>query len=100
MEAGAHVMKLPYTPIQFAVRHGEEEGELRPTLDGMPVVGCSLHSQVAPVALRCGLAGRLRSAPWGCLTGRAVRTVRSLRAQGLVDVAIGAGACFEATWTP
>src|SRR5919204_1456141 len=26
--AGAHVMKLPYTPLQFAARHAEEDGEL------------------------------------------------------------------------
>src|SRR5918996_2699677 len=25
---GAHVMKLPYTPVQAAVRHGEEDGPL------------------------------------------------------------------------
>src|SRR5215210_8559674 len=47
-EAGAHVMKLPYTPSQYAVRHAEEDRELSETLDGMPVVCCSLHSQVAP----------------------------------------------------
>src|SRR5919204_4271069 len=46
---GAHVMKLPYTPLQFAVRHGEEEAALPDSLNGMPVVACSLHSQVAPV---------------------------------------------------
>src|SRR5438045_6468755 len=27
-EEGAHVMKLPYTPGQVAVRHAEEDGEL------------------------------------------------------------------------
>ena len=37
---GTHVMKLPYTPLQHAVRHGEEEGPLADTLDGMPVVCC------------------------------------------------------------
>src|SRR5262249_18532895 len=25
---GAHVMKLPYTPLQFAARHAEEDGPL------------------------------------------------------------------------
>ncbi|MBA2385132.1 MAG: DUF3866 family protein, partial [Actinobacteria bacterium] len=48
-EGGAHVMKLPYTPLQVAVRHGEEEGELAPGLAGVPVVCCSVHSQLAPV---------------------------------------------------
>src|SRR3954469_20100445 len=48
-EAEAHVMKLPYTPLQAAVRHVEEDQPLAENLDGMPVVCCSLHSQVAPV---------------------------------------------------
>ena len=46
---GAHVMKLPYTPLQFATRHWEEDSALSERLSGMPVVACSLHSQVAPV---------------------------------------------------
>lgn len=46
---GAHVMALPYAPGQWAVRHAEEEGELPQSLDGMPVVLCTVHSQVAPV---------------------------------------------------
>src|SRR5437870_1287779 len=48
-DPGAHVVKLPYTPGQSAVRHGEEGRTLPSTLSGMPVVCCSLHSQVAPV---------------------------------------------------
>src|SRR5438128_6722790 len=49
-DAGAHVMKLPYTPLQAAVRHAEEEqGALAESLAGMPVICCSLHSQLAPV---------------------------------------------------
>src|SRR5436189_6329829 len=45
-EPGAHVMKLPYTPAQFARRHAEEDGPLADTLDRRPVVCCSLHSQL------------------------------------------------------
>src|SRR5437773_2272741 len=48
-DAGAHVMTLPYTPLQRAVRHVEEDGELAESLAGMPVVCCSLHSQLVPV---------------------------------------------------
>src|SRR5689334_14337925 len=49
-EAGAHVMVLPYSPLQHARRFAEEEAAGPPApLDGMPVVCCSLHSQVAPV---------------------------------------------------
>jgi hypothetical protein len=48
-EPGAHVMKLPYTSLQHAVLHGEEGASLPDSLEGMPVVACSLHSQLAPV---------------------------------------------------
>ena len=36
--AGAHVMKLPYTPVQHAVHHGEEDEPMVELLEGMPVV--------------------------------------------------------------
>src|SRR5215210_7118572 len=45
-EPEAHVMKLPYAPGQFAARHAEEGSELPQSLDGLPVVCCSLHSQL------------------------------------------------------
>ena len=54
-EPDAHVMKLPYTPVQHAVRHVEEDRDLAPELGGLPVVCCTLHSQVLPVL--AGLAG-------------------------------------------
>src|SRR5919199_6453952 len=47
-EEEAHVMTLPYTPLQAAVRHLEEDGALAASLGGLPVVCCSLHIQVAP----------------------------------------------------
>src|SRR3954467_10278931 len=56
-EEGAHVMKLPYTPAQAAARHAEEGRVLPEGLDGLRVVCCSLHSQVAPVCAGIG-AGR------------------------------------------
>src|SRR5437870_12732487 len=52
-EPDAHVMKLPYTPVQAAVQHAEEGRELPDTLAGMPVVCCALHSPAAPA--RAGL---------------------------------------------
>jgi len=89
-EPGAHVMKLPYTPAQFAARHAEEEGEPATSLDGLPVVCCSLHSQVAPV---CAALDGLRIAyiqlPGGALPVSLSDTVRAL---DLVSVAVGA--CF------
>jgi hypothetical protein len=94
-EPDAHVMKLPYTPIQFAARHGEEDGAVPATLDGMPVVGCSLHSQVAPV---CAALGGLRVAyvqlQGGALALALSDTLRALRTAGLLELTIGAGACF------
>src|SRR3954471_20908111 len=44
VEAGAHVMTLPYTSLQSAVPFVEEDGEVAESLGGMPVVCCSLHS--------------------------------------------------------
>src|ERR687891_2201821 len=38
---GAHVMTLPYTPLQHAVVYAEEGGTLATALDGTPVVCCS-----------------------------------------------------------
>ena len=48
-------MALPYTPAQLAVRFAEEDGDATDRLDGLPVVCCGLHSQLAPVA--AALAG-------------------------------------------
>src|SRR3954454_16284450 len=44
----AHVMALPYAPGQWAVVHAEETDRLVDALDGLPVVLCTVHSQVAP----------------------------------------------------
>jgi hypothetical protein len=96
-DRGAHVMKLPYSPGQAAARHAEEGRELPDTLAGLPVVCCSLHSQLAPV---CGaIGGGLRVAyvqlPGGALPLSLSDTVRALRARGLVGSAIAVGACFD-----
>ncbi len=94
-EPGAHVMKLPYTPIQFAVRHGEEDGDVPATLAGLPVVACSLHSQVAPAcAALAGLRVAYVQLQGGALALALSDTLRTLRAAGLLEVTIGAGACF------
>src|SRR5918999_4353359 len=67
---GAHVMKLPYTPLQHAVLHAEEDAEEWPDrLGGMPVVCCSLHSQLAPV---CAGLGRERAVAYVQLAGGAL----------------------------
>jgi hypothetical protein len=94
---GAHVMKLPYTPLQHAVRHAEEEGGGHERLAGMPVVCCSLHSQVVPVF--AGLAEGRRVAyvqlPGGALPVSLSDAVRALRRRGLLAAAVAVGACVD-----
>jgi hypothetical protein len=95
VEEGAHVMKLPYTPLQFATVHAEEEGEFD-LLEGMPVVCCTLHSQVAPVC--AALAGSrvvYVQVEGGALPVSLSDTVRLLKARGLLETAVAAGACFD-----
>ncbi|MGN6429962.1 MAG: DUF3866 family protein [Gaiellaceae bacterium] len=93
--AGAHVMKLPYTPIQHAVRHVEEDEALPESLGGLPVVCCSLHSQLAPVcAALAGLRVAYVQHAGGGLPLGLSDTVRALRTRGLVAVSVSAGACF------
>src|SRR5215208_1824572 len=91
----AHVMSLPYAPGQRAVRHLEEEGPLADDLRGLPVVCCTVHSQVAPVcaALR-GLRVAYVQVGGGALPVALSDAVRALKAGGLLEVAIAAGACF------
>ena len=54
-EEGAHVMSLPYTPGQLALRRGEEDRDVLGLLGRVPIVLCTVHSQVAPVC--AALAG-------------------------------------------
>lgn len=94
---GAHVMKLPYTPIQAAWAHAEESAEVVQSLGGTPVVCCSLHSQLAPVC--AGLGEDVRVAyvqvPGGALPVSLSDSVRELKERGLVGVAVAAGPCFD-----
>src|SRR6266571_1008050 len=80
-DEGSHVMKLPYTPVQAAVRHAEEAAPLAETLEGLPVVCCSVHSQLAPVC--AGLGDRFRvvylQLPGGALPVAMSDTVRALK---------------------
>jgi hypothetical protein len=78
-EPGAHVMKLPYTPLQYAVRHAEEDGAQLESLGGLPVVCCSLYVQV----------------PGGALPVALSDTVRALRERELVETTVAVGACIE-----
>jgi Protein of unknown function (DUF3866) len=94
-EPGTHVMKLPYTPLQHAVRHAEEDGGALESLKGLPVVCCSLHSQVAPACAGLGEGRRVAyiQVAGGALPVSFSDTVRALRERGLVEVAVAVGAC-------
>lgn len=95
-EKGAHVMKLPYAPGQFAAVHVEENGALAAELDGMPVVCCSLHSQLA--AACAGLGEGVRVAyiqlEGGALPLGLSDSVRALKDRGLLASTVSQGACF------
>jgi len=95
-EPGAHVMTLPYTPAQAAARFAEETDELAEDLAGMPVVLCTVHSQVAPVA--AGLAGARVAyvqVAGGALPVSLSDAVRALKARGLVELAVAAAPCLD-----
>jgi Protein of unknown function (DUF3866) len=93
----AHVMKLPYAPSQMAVRHAEEDRELPETLDGLRVVCCSLHSQLAPVCAAIGDDARVAyvQLPGGALPVSLSDAVRVLRERGLLSVTVAAEGCFD-----
>jgi Protein of unknown function (DUF3866) len=95
-EEGAHVIALPYTPGQLAIRRGEEGGELPVELDGTPVVLCTVHGQVAPVC--AALAGRrivYVQVQGGALPVPLSDTVRLLRERGLVAIAVAVAPCLD-----
>jgi uncharacterized protein DUF3866 len=96
-EEGAHVMALPYTPIQHARVHVEEAGEPTAELAGMPVVCCSLHSQVAPVcAALVGLRVAYVQLGGGALPVSLSDTLRVLEDRGLVAATAAVAPCFDA----
>lgn len=95
----AHVMKLPYTPLQHAVRHAEEDAPDDPgfRLDGLPVVCCSVHSQVAPVCagLGSGIPVAYVQLAGGALPVSLSDAVRRLVRQGLLRVTVAVGSCID-----
>jgi hypothetical protein len=97
-DEGSHVMKLPYTSLQSAWPHAEEAGGLAETLGGLPVVCCTLHSQVAPVCAGLGAGVRVAylQVAGGALPVSLSDTVRTLKSRGLVEVTVAAGACHDA----
>jgi hypothetical protein len=95
-EDGAHVMKLPYAPGQVALRTVEESARLAASLDGLPVVLCTLHSQVAPVcAALAGLRVAYVQVAGGALPVSLSETVRALKERGLVAAAVAVAPCLD-----
>jgi uncharacterized protein DUF3866 len=96
-ESDAHVMKLPYTPAQASRRHAEEGRALPDTLAGLPVVCCSLHSQVAPVCAGIGPGARVAyvQLAGGALPVSLSDALRVLRDRGHVGTSISVGACLD-----
>ncbi|MCP9486364.1 MAG: DUF3866 family protein [Gaiellaceae bacterium MAG52_C11] len=95
-EDGAHVMALPYTPGQVAVCYKEESAGVAASLGGMPVVLCTVHSQVAPAC--AGLAGARVAyvqVQGGALPVSLSDTVRLLRERGLAEIACAVAPCLD-----
>jgi hypothetical protein len=91
----AHVIKLPYAPGQVAARHAEEAEPLAESLDRMPVVCCSLHSQLAPVcAALAGFRVAYVQLEGGALPLALSDTVRILKERSLIAATASVGACF------
>ncbi|MPZ70297.1 MAG: DUF3866 family protein [Actinobacteria bacterium] len=101
-----HIVKLRYTPWQTEVPAVEAQESPHhdalvdvDSIDGLPVVVCGLHSQIAAVA--AGIKAATPSARVGYLMtdGAALpiawsRLVRDLRVSGLIDVTATAGHAF------
>jgi hypothetical protein len=96
-DPGAHVMTLPYTPLQAAARHAEEDTPLADTLDGLPVVCCTLHSQLAPVCAALGPDVRVAyvQIAGGALPVSLSNAVRALKRRGLLETAVAAAPCVD-----
>jgi len=95
-----HIMKLRYTSLQADTGVAEEDlADLPEALDGMPVVACSLHSQVGLVS---AVVRRLRPTAriayvmtdGGALPLALSDLVHALRTRGIVDTTITAGNAF------
>jgi hypothetical protein len=95
-EDGAHVMALPYTPGQMALRRAEEDEGPSSELEGAPVVLCTVHSQVAPVcAALAGTRVAYAQVQGGALPVPLSDTVRLLKERELLALAIAVAPCLD-----
>ena len=95
-----HIMKLRYTSLQHDAGAAEEDHpDLPSSLPGVPVVACSLHSQVAVVAavvrhLRPDARIAYVMTDGAALPIALSDLVHALRERGVLDVAVTAGHAF------
>lgn len=95
-----HIMKLRYTSLQCDAGATEEaHPELPGKLDGMPVVACSLHSQMATVAAMVRHARPEARIAYVMTDGAALPLalsdlVHDLREAGVLNATITAGNAF------
>ena len=105
-DAPGHIVKMRYTPWQMPVLaveapespHQDALREVK-TIDGMPVVACSLHSQVAGVVAGVKAANADLKVGYLMTDGAALplsfsNLVRTLRRERLIDVTCTAGHAF------
>ena len=82
--------------MQHARPFAEEAGEGAEGLDGMPVVCCSLHSQVAPVCgALTGVSVVYVQLAGGALPVSLSDTLRALRERGLLASNAAVAPCFD-----
>lgn len=103
-EGTEHIVKLRYTPLQHAVSATEQapDWDERGTergLEGLPVVACLLHSQVALVAAAVKAASPQKRLAYLMTDSAALplafsRLVGQLRATGLLDTTLTCGQAF------
>lgn len=95
-----HIMKLRYTSLQVDTGAAEEtRPDLPEALDGLPVVACSLHSQVAVVAAVVRHLRPTARIAYVMTDGAALPLALSdlahrLRERGVVDITITSGHAF------
>jgi hypothetical protein len=108
-QIAGHIMKLRYTPVQKAVLSAEEDASpcqeavsQFQSLEGLPVVCCELHSQIAPVCTAIKAATNYKSRVAYVMTDGAAlpiafsRLVAELKEKNLLDATITCGQAFGA----
>ena len=90
-----HEAALHATPGGRAPCRGGSE--LPSTLAGLPVVGCTLHSQVVPACAGLGPGKRVAyvQVEGGALPITLSDALRALRQHGLIEATVAVGACLD-----